>query len=333
MATKKQKQELVDILKFTPLRVQLLIQGYGGESYAGRVDRKIYDYFKLNKYDLEEYAGDWDGEWFDRVPEDMQPFSPGNPYDCDDLWHASGAELSDSNSITISDENGKDIWEHNLGLNDLEDAGVTVSESGGTDLDELEVGTVVYWGGQGEKGCFFDAEFVLKAPFDPKKLTISYENCDGWWLITGVEYDGEELDGYGGYSTTGKWSENKWIIIGDEEIYESVSIEDRDEEIDDSDHVPEEDLEEGLKELKEEYEELLAQELDQIWEDAKTDWFDISVKPERKGQYECEFESTTWPFPIERMCEWTGRTWKEDGEKVTGIKRWRGLKFDPKEMT
>lgn len=332
MATKKQKQELVDILKFTPIKVQLLLQGYGGESYAGRVDRKIYDYFKANKYDMEEFAGDWDGEWFDRVPEDMQPFSPGNGYDCDDLWHASGAELSNLNSITVTDENGKDIWDYNLGLDELEDAGVTVQESGGTELDELEDGTVVYWGGQGEKGCFFDAEFILKAPFDPKKLTIYYENCDGWWLITGVEYDGEELDGYGGYSTTGKWGENKWIIVGDEEVYESVPIEDRDEEFDDSDHVPEQDLEEGLEELKQEYEELMKQELDQIWDDAKTDWFDISVRPERKGQYECEFESSSWPFPIERMCEWTGQTWKEDGEKAVGIKRWRGLKFDPKEL-
>lgn len=343
MATKKQKQELVDILKFTPIKVQLLIQGYGGESYAGRVDRKIYDYFKSNKYDLDEYAGDWDGEWYDRIPEDMQPFSPGNPYDCDDLWHASGAELSDSNSITVTDENGKDIWDYNLGLNDLEDVGATVNEIGGTYLDELEDGTVVYWGGQGEKGCFFDAEFTLKQPFDPKKLTINYENCDGWFIVTGVEYDGEELDGCGGYSTTGKWSENKWIIIGDEEVYESIPLDEREEgvdytqfptesEIEELDKISEQDLEEGLEELKQEYEELMKQELDQIWDDAKTDWFDISLNPERKGSYECEFESTTWPFPIERMCEWTGRTWKENGEKVTGIKRWRGLKFDPKEI-
>lgn len=317
MATKKQKQELIDILKFTPIKVTLTLQGYGGESYAGRVDRKIYDYFKANKYDMEEYAGDYDGNWYDRVPEDMQPFSPGNGYDCDDLWHASGAELSNLNSITVTDENGNDIWDYNLGLDELEDAGVTVSESGGTELDELEEGTVVYWGGQGEKGCFFDAEFTLTQPFDPKKLTIYYENCDGWWLINSIEYDGEELDGYGGYSTTGKWGENKWIIVGDEEIYESIPMDERDEE----EEIP---VLEG--------EEMWAQEAIDKWADSKTDWFDVSVKPGLKGEYECEFESTSWPFPLERMCEWTGRSWKENGEKAIGIKRWRGLKFDPKEV-
>lgn len=344
MATKKQKQELVDMLKFTPVRVQLTLQGYGGESYAGRVDRKIYDYFKANKYDMEEYSGDWDGEWFDRVPEDMQPFSPGNGYDCDNLWHASGAELSNLNSITVTDENGKDIWDYNLGLDELEDAGVTISESGGTELDELEDGTVVYWGGQGEKGCFFDAELILKQPFDPKKLTIYYENCDGWYIITGVEYDGEELDGYGGYSTTGKWSENKWIIVGDEEVYESIPMEEREEGVDYVHFPTDEEInelsdlaeKEALEELKKDYDELMsydpAEELDKIWEDAKTDWFDSTVKPERKGEYEVELLHPSWPFGDIVRAEWTGRAWKQDSKSVK-IKQWRGLKFDPKELS
>ena len=228
MATKKQKQELVDILKFTPINARLLIQGYGGECYAGTVDRKIYDYFAKRKIDMDEYANDWDGEI--NVPENMQPFSPGSAYDCDNLFHASGAELSDLNEIRVEDESGNDLWVNDLGTDSLDNAGVIVGEGGGTELDDLDEGTVVFWGGQGEKGCFFDAEFILKAPFDPKKLRISYENCDGWYIITSVEYDGEELDGTGGYSTTGTSAENKWIIIGDEEVYDSVSKDDYDEE-------------------------------------------------------------------------------------------------------
>jgi hypothetical protein len=229
MATKTQKQELINALKFTPIKVNLMLQGYGGESYAGTIDRKIYDHFKANKYDLDEYASDSDGEWSSRIPTELQPFSPGSPYECDNLWHASGAELSDLNEVTITDEHGKEVWAHNLGWNALEDSGVVVDQGGGTELDDLQDGTVVFWGGQGEKGCFFDAEFTLREPFDPKKLNITYENCDGWYLINGVEYDGEELDGFGGYSTTGKWGENKWIIVGDEEIYESVPWEEREE--------------------------------------------------------------------------------------------------------
>lgn len=320
MATKKQKQELIEILKFTPVTVRLMIQGYGGESYAGTVDRKIYEFFKKNQYDLEEFASDWDGEWNDKVPAELQPFNPGSPYDCDNLWHASGAELSDLNLITVEEvDSNKELWNHNAGYSDLEESGVTVVESGGTELCELDNGTVVFWGGQGEKGCFFDGEFELRAPFDPKKLTVYYENCDDWYIISSVEYDGEEIDGSGGYSTTGKWAENKWIIVGDEEVYDAVPLDEREE-------VSEEELEEDSGEW-----DPIA-ESDKIWEASKSDWFDITVNPERKGNYECEFESTTWPFPIERLCEWTGRSWKENGKKAVGIKRWRGLKFNPKDL-
>ena len=232
MATDQEKQDLIEVLKFTPVKVNLLLQGYGGETYAGRVDRKIYEYFKENEYDIEEYACDSDGEWVDRVPDAMQPFCPGSGYDCDNLWHSSGATLDECSYVTVVNEDGDELWEHNLDENNLEDAGVTVEESDSTCLEDLADGTVVYWGGQGEKGCFFDAEFVLRQPFDPKKLKITYEDCDGWRIVSGVEYDGEELEGSDGYSTSGKWGENKWIIIGDEEVYDAVSLDDREEDDD-----------------------------------------------------------------------------------------------------
>ncbi len=320
MATKKQKQELVDILKFTPIKVTLNLQGYGGECYAGKVDRKIYDYFKQRKLDINEFAYNSDYAEEKSIPEDLQPFYPGSPYDCDNLFHASGAELSDLNCIRIEDENGKTIWENNLSYSELEEAGVTVSESGGGELLDLcDDNDVVFWGGSGEKGCFFDAEFILRAPFDPKKLTINYENCDDWYLITTVEYDGEELDGFGGYSTTGKWSEAKWILFNDEEVYEPSDEED----------APILDGQEmQAQEAIDNWDP--AKELDKIWENSKTDWFDKNDKPAYKGEYEVLIDAP-WPLGGPGMAEWTGRGWKKEGEKVK-IHQWRGLKFDPKEV-
>lgn len=307
MATKKEKQELVDILKFTPITVTLSIQGYGGESYAGVVDRKIYEYFKARKLDLEVYASDYDNEM--NVPDEMQPFPAGSAYECDGLWHASGAELSDLNTISVTNEHNDTIWEHNAGYADLEDSGVTVNEIGGTEIADLDEGTVVFWGGQGEKGCFFDAEFTLRAPFDPKKLTINYENCDDWYIITSVEYDGEELDGHGGYSTTGKWGENKWVIVGDEEVYE-----------------PSDEEEEDIPVL--DGEEMQAQEaIDSI---EVTDWFDKDTAPAYKGEYEVVYDAA-WPNSGMGMAEWTGRSWKQNGKKLA-ILKWRGLKSNPNEV-
>lgn len=327
MATKKQQQELIDVLKFTPTTVRLSIQGYGGESYAGTIDRKIYDYFASQKIDIDEYAGDWDGVFSEHVPEEFQPFTPGSPYDCENLWHASGAELTNLNSFIIEDTNTNEtIWEITPGQSELEEAGVTVQESGGQDLDDLPEDTVVFWGGQGEKGCFFDAEFTLTAPFDPKKLTVFYENCDGWNLITSVEYNGEELDGFGGYSTTGKWNENKWILCNGEEVYDSVCLDDREDAGLEWGSMPQSAC------TSEEWDP--AKELDKVIDEHMlTEWYDASIKPVRKGTYEVKNTHTpVWPFPASFTAEWTGRTWKDsDGDKVENVIAWRGMKFDPTE--
>lgn len=328
MATKKQQQELIDVLKFTPTTVRLMIQGYGGEAYAGRVDRKIYDYFASQKIDMDEYAGDWDGIFNDNVPNELQPFPPGSPYECDGLFHASGAELSDLNSITVEEAvGGKTLWDYNLGYSNLEESGVTVNQMGGEDLDDLDENEVVFWGGQGEKGCFFDAEFTLTAPFDPKKLTVGYENCDGWYIINYVEYDGEELDGTGGYSTTGKWNENKWILCNGEEVYTSVSLDDREDEGLEWSSVPSSAC------TSEEWNP--AKELDKVIDEHMlTEWYDAGIKPVRKGTYEVKNTHTpVWPFPASFTAEWTGRTWKDsEGDKVPNVIAWRGMKFDPTEL-
>ncbi len=316
MATLEQKQELIDTLKFTPQTVNIQIYAYGGECYMGKVDRKIYEYFKEHKIDLDQYATDWDGI-FDFVPDDMRPFPPGSPYECDGLCHASGPEVSNTNQITITDEDNKTIWECEFGINELEDQGVEVEEWETVNINDEPEGTVVFWGGQGEKGTCFGSSFELRAPFDPKKLKISYSNCDGWWICNGVSYDEEDLDN-DDLSTTGKWGENKWVIVGDEEVYEGV-------ERDEDGELP------TIQELEEDSEEWNpAEELDKIWDDQKTEWFPKSEKPTVKGQYEVVIDAE-WPNGGIAMAEWTGRGWKQDGKKVV-IKEWRGLKFNPNEV-
>jgi len=300
MATRKQKQELIDLLKFKPINARLLIQGYGGETYAGFVDKKIYDYFADRKIDIDAYASDWDNEL--EVPDDMQPYPPGSAYECDDLWHASGAEMSDLNAIRIDDEDGKTIWEETCGKH-LANLGVTITEHQNRDIDSMPTGTIIHWGGQGEKGCFFDGELLLTSPFDPKKLEICCELCGDWSIITNVYYDGEEIQGQDGYSTTGKWNENKWIVVG-ETVY--------DEE--DADDIP---VLEG--------EETQAQEIIDT-ENDRSPWWGADIIPTIEGEYEVMEMHSSWPFPI--RANWDGKTWKADGEKIN-IKEWRGLNYDP----
>lgn len=298
MATKKQKEELIAVLKFTPVTYKVYVHGYGGETYAGRVDRKIYEYFKRNDIDIDDFASDWDNE--SEVPPEYQPFEPGSPYECDDLGHASGATMDESSHIVVHDENGNEVWRCTLNAGHLDDEGVEVDGNEEMYFGNLDPGTIVLWGGQGEKGTFFGGDIELKMPFDPKKLTVTYSDCDGWDLLTGVSYDGEDIDN-GDYSTTGKWGEHKWLVIGGEE---------------------------NLPEYKLEEEDLVA-DLDHIVKsvDIMTDWYPKDIKPVRKGEYEVCVDAA-WPNGGIIRAEWTGRTWKQSGKTVK-ITQWRGLANDP----
>lgn len=206
MASKKEKQELIDTIKFTPVTYNVIIHGYGGEMVMGKVDRAIVDYFEENNIDLEEYASSWgepgDDDYIE-VPEDMQPFSQGNWYDCDNIEHCSGAEFGGA-YITVYDENGSAVWEQDLGHN-LEDFGCEVECFCSEDIDDYtDKETAVFVGQNFEKGTFFDAQLELRAPFDPAKFKFTYSELAGWSILNVVEYDGEELEGSDGYSTTGK---------------------------------------------------------------------------------------------------------------------------------
>ena len=104
-----EQEKLIQTLKFTPRDYKIEIVGRGGEIYWGRVDRKIYDLFKEKKIDIEQYAGGWDEELFEDIPEDMRPFYPGSPYDISGT-HESGATFSDESMVTVYDENGDEVW-------------------------------------------------------------------------------------------------------------------------------------------------------------------------------------------------------------------------------
>jgi len=331
MATRKQKQELIDTLKFTPIRARLLIQGYGGECYIGSVSREQYEFFKSKRIDIDQYTHSWDdnGLW-DDVPADMRPFDPGSPYDCDDLFHASGATMDESSWITVEEvASGRELFKSNLDISNLEDQGVQVTLGEDCDNSDWPDGKVVFWGGQGEKGCFFDGEIVLRAPFDPAKLRIHYGNGDDWLLTGSVEYDSEEVEGQDGYSTTGKWAEGKFWIKGDEEVYEGVERDEdgnQDEDDDDGwDKIAEDHADDDGDVPVLEGEEMWAQEAidtaPELWEGIPlSPWHPASQDPVREGEY--EVITGTWPFP--QRAHWDGVLWKQ-GDQPVIANQWRGL--------
>ncbi len=324
MATEKEKEELMQILKFTPRTYKIQMWGYGGEKVMGLVDPKTWDYCMKHSVDLVDIA--WSDE--DTVQEDMGldvdklPFYPGQWYECDNMAHTHGVSLS-AGTIQIEDENGNVIFEKSLDACDGGDDSPGLSCQDEAWVGQAKKGEVVFIGSSNEKGTFFEGEINLKAPFDIEKLVLYYDEVDGEELVNCVYYEDEEIENFGG-STDGKSSDMDMVRIKDDEgNWER--------------YEPKQPGDDYLEEAADAINETFAEELATTDKDpleimyGYTEWFPADIKPVRKGTYECEFESTTWPWPIVRMCEWTGRTWKDNGEKAVGIKCWRGLASEPYE--
>ena len=209
MATRKEKEKLVEVLKFIPGTYTILCQGYGGEIVLGNVEREVYDYFVENDIDIDVYASQWDDVDCD-IPENLRPFSPGEWNDCDDISHENGVEMSEYCRISVIDSEGNPCWEHVLEPFMLEESEVEVECRDEIYASFQRQGDVVFLGQSIEKGAFFTAEIELTSPFDPKKLKIVCVDVEGFVLMSSLEYNGEEVHNDGG-DTIGKSSEFKFL--------------------------------------------------------------------------------------------------------------------------
>jgi len=293
MATKEEKQELVEILKFTPRTYKVRLWGYGGEHVMGTVDRKVYDYFRKHRIDLSEFA--WDGVYAEEnnVPEDMQPFYPGAWHDCDNMGHCWGVDRS-AGTIQVDDENGNTVYEKSLDdIVGYDEENPEPEWSCGEEvwIDSQPAGTVVFIGTSSEKGTFFEADLELKMPFDPSKLCLHYDEVDGNEIITSVSYDGEDLCNDGG-DTNGKSSDFGFYIAGSQKDGKWERYKDMD------------DIEYGL-----------------------SDWFPAKTKPVREGKYNVKTKDG-----YSYQAIWNGTFWHNDwNEQKIKVTEWQGIAYDPDE--
>lgn len=296
MATLEQKQELIDVLKFTPRTYKITMWGYGGEVVMGTVDRKIYDYFKQRRLDLSSFAWDSDYSEENNIPEDMQPFWPGSWHDCDNMGHAYGVSRN-AGTLQIEDEQGNVVYERRLeDLDGCEDS-PELSCFDEVWVDSQPEGTVVFIGRSNEKGTFFEGDIELTVPFNIEKLQLSYDDVDGEEIINSVTYDGEDIDNNGG-STDGKSSDFGFYIAGSQKNTGKW------EKYTNMDDI--------------EYE--------------MTDWFPKKVKPAREGIYMIK---TPGKNSFSHQAKWTGTrwisSWNDDTPETEElkIKEWQGLAKDP----
>lgn len=329
MATRKQKEDLVRVLKFKPRDITISLSGYGGEIVMGRITEQQYDFWR-DRDDLSDFVYDWDGEI--DVPADMRFVTDGAWHDVDDICHESGCEASDCSSISVYDEHEcKDIWESNLDIQNLESKGVNVDNHWHCcPSEDQDIGTCVFLGQSFEKGTFFSGTIRITEPFDHRKLSISWNDCDGWRLISSVEYDGEEVEGYDAYSTTGKGMEFRVFCVESDDADLQAAADALNEvfadELANTQKTPSELM---SWDPAAELEKIAVPDINdfepEYWEGIEiTPWYTMDDEPVHKGEYQVMVG--TWPFP--NRAEWTGRKWKAISTTADDIKtltHWRGL--------
>ena len=227
MATVEEQQQLIETLKFTPRTYKVSMWGYGGEKVMGTVDKAAWDYCMANQVDLSDVAWNSDAAEDMNLDEDKLPFPPGSWYECDGMGHVNGVSR-DAGTVQIEDENGETVFEKSLDACDgCNDSPELFCE------DEVWIGSrkkgeIVFIGSSNEKGTFFEGDIELTAPFDITKLGLHYDEFDGEDIVTGLTYDGEDIDNYGG-STDGKSSDFSMVMLTDDEgNYERYEPEEKD---------------------------------------------------------------------------------------------------------
>ena len=292
MATRKQKEQLMQTLRFTPRNITISLSGYGGEIVMGTVDPVVARYWQARD-DFEEYVTSWDDDEgnFADVPEEFRFIRDGSWYECDDLAHSCGVEMSIGCWLNITDDlTGETLMEIELDPEILDTAGIGVEE-----FESVEVETssdrAVFVGQNFEKGLFFQTEVEIKEPFDPAQLKFGFSTYDGWRVCNGVSYRDEDLDGQDAYSTTGKSSSYELYVRDDDLVLEG--------------------------------EEMQAQRL--IDESELGPWHSTEGhNPVHLGYYDCRVLSTVWP---EQRLRWDGDNWiMDNGDSMRlHISHWRGL--------
>lgn len=199
--TIEEQRELLETIKFTPCTYKVDIIGRGGEIVVGKVPREAYDYLLDNQIDIEDFIDDEENDF--EVPEEYQFITEGAWYECDNLAHENGAEMSSSSEIVVYDEHNTEVWRGFLDIDNLSNNDIEFEEIAECYIDDLPEGTAVFVGQTSEKGQFFGGEFVIKQKFDPTKFKIEYSDIEGWNIFSSIQYNGEYIDN-NEYGTTSK---------------------------------------------------------------------------------------------------------------------------------
>lgn len=185
--------------------IQITLWGYGGEIVLGTINQDSWDYWSQQDPDrLSEWVtGSLDES---EVPEAARFVEPGAWYECDDLVHHNGVEMSSACGITVTDvATGQTLLDaRSLDPDDLLEWQIQAEcqEDWYASLQSRD--TKCFFGQSIEKGTFFEAQHQISGMFDPAKIVLHYKEIEGINSLSAVFYDGEEVQDGGCCDTVGK---------------------------------------------------------------------------------------------------------------------------------
>lgn len=172
--------------------IEIYSRGY--EVGIGKITKEQYEYWSereedlgeaLNQnidYDSEEVPEDARFEWYyNDYSSEAEAYGPDANYSTLVIKEGETEIFNDETSAFLNEEDGTD--------------GNMVCISG-TFIDDLAPGYYVYWE-QGGKGLYFQGE-IETDKFDPKLLHFKMTEVENCEVITSVEYNGVEVENFGG---------------------------------------------------------------------------------------------------------------------------------------
>ena len=240
MATTEEKTELVETIK-GPRFYRIQLNGYGGESAYMSISEKAHDFWQPiceehGDYDLSAYMTSDDDdepefENVENVPDEAQFLHDADDNNYKRPWYESHTEFEHSYGVEwgsayiVVDEVDSMEYSANHVADVIEGENLqellnTVEEESGWELeltsmgcsDEVPEGTeFIAQMYSSEKGQFFDGVIETIGEFDIKKLKVyTTEYLNGEDTVTGIEYEGIDIENDGG-DTNGKgYSASVW---------------------------------------------------------------------------------------------------------------------------
>jgi hypothetical protein len=223
----KEQKELIRTIRNPERFFRVDFGRYGGEVAMGSITEAQFNYWYEQGADaLGDYMAkvDFDAAEANKdVPADArfnQPF-----YEYEDICHLSGPELSDGQTMTITevdqdgntlqDDDGNWLEDRQIDMKDFKKLGVKVKCIGEHHPGSKSCRDKYYIFGQYfNKGGWGTQEIIKTGPagFDLKKCAINYENADGFKVFNELIYNGTGY--YLDEDSTGK-SSAFYVMEGD----------------------------------------------------------------------------------------------------------------------